>query len=147
LETCQHRASADHPKVYDPEQGKRQRLGLLAAFARAGAAAREMLISAAAARWKVSPDTCKAQTAGILHGARKSFLTYGELVSDAAQLPVPDFNTVPLKNSNDFTIVGHDTRRFEGRDKATGAAIFGLDSRVPGMLYAVVAPVPFSAEN
>src|SRR5437016_10679707 len=41
-----------------------------------------------------------------------------------------------------FTIVGHDTRRFEGRDKATGAAIFGLDSRVPGMLYAVVARCP-----
>src|SRR5437879_12576216 len=109
---------------------------------RACASALETLISAAAARWKVSPDTCKAQDGGILHGARKSFLTYGELVSDAAQLPVPDFNTVPLKNSNDFTIVGHDTRRFEDRDKATGAAIFGLDSRAPGMLYAVVARCP-----
>src|SRR5207244_10982852 len=58
------------------------------------------------------------------------------------KLPVPDFNTVPLKNANDFTIVGRDTRRFEGRDKATGAAIFGLDSRVPGMLYAVIARCP-----
>ena len=46
------------------------------------------------------------------------------------------------KNSNDFTIIGHDTRRFEGRDKATGAAKFGLDSRVPGMLFAVIARCP-----
>src|SRR5439155_248942 len=76
------------------------------------------------------------------HGARKNFLTYGELVSDAAKLPVPDFNTVPLKNANDFSIVGHDTRRFEGRDKATGGTIFGLDSRVPGMLFAVIARCP-----
>ena len=132
-----------NPKVYDHGTGGSGSVsGSWLPLRRAGAAAREMLISAAAARWKVSPDTCKAQDGGILHGARKSFLTYGQLVSDAAQLPVPDFNTVPLKNSNDFTIVGHDTRRFEGRDKATGAAIFGLDSRVPGMLYAVVARCP-----
>src|SRR6266852_4919673 len=108
----------------------------------AGAAAREMLVSAAAQRWNVSRDTCKAQDGGVLHGARKNFLTYGELVEDAAKLPIPDFNTVPLKNSDDFTIVGHDTRRFEARDKATGAAKFGIDSRMPGMQFAVIARCP-----
>jgi len=108
----------------------------------AGAAAREMLVSAAAAHWNVSPDTCKAQDGGVLHGSRKNFLTYGELVSDAAKLPIPDFKTVPLKNSSEFTIVGHDTRRFESREKATGAAKFGLDSRVPGMQFAVIARCP-----
>ncbi len=108
----------------------------------AGAAAREMLISAAAQRWNVNRDTCVAKDGGILHGARKNFLTYGELANDAAKLPIPDFKTVPLKNSADFTIVGHDTRRYEGKAKIDGRAKFGLDSRVPGMLYCVIARCP-----
>jgi len=132
-----------NPKIYDHGTGGSGSVsGSWLPMRQAGAAAREMFVSAAAARWNVSRDTCKAQDGGILHGARKNFLTYGELVPDAAKLPVPDFNTVPLKNPNDFTIIGHDTRRFEGRDKATGAAIFGLDSRVPGMLFAVIARCP-----
>jgi isoquinoline 1-oxidoreductase beta subunit len=108
----------------------------------AGAAAREMLISAAAQRWNVNRDTCKAQDGGVLHGARKSFLTYGELAEDAAKLPIPDFNTVPLKNSDDFTIVGHDKRRYESSAKATGRAVFGIDSHPPGIEYAVIARCP-----
>src|SRR5262250_3567121 len=67
---------------------------------RAGAAAREMLVSAAAQRWNVNRDTCKPQNGGVLHGARKQFLTYGELAPAAANLPIPNFNTVPLKNSD-----------------------------------------------
>jgi CO/xanthine dehydrogenase Mo-binding subunit len=132
-----------NPKIYDHGTGGSGSVaGSWLPLRQAGAAAREMLITAAAARWNVSRDTCKAQDGGILHGARKNFLTYGELVSDAAKLPIPDFKTVPLKNSNDFTIVGHDTRRFESRDKATGVAKFGLDSRVPGMQFAVIARCP-----
>ncbi|HKV62783.1 MAG TPA: xanthine dehydrogenase family protein molybdopterin-binding subunit [Candidatus Acidoferrum sp.] len=132
-----------NPKIYDHGTGGSGSVaGSWLPMRRAGAAAREMLITAAAARWNVSRDTCKAQDGGILHGARKNFLTYGELVPDAATLPIPDFKTVPLKNSSEFTIVGHDTRRFEGRDKATGAAKFGLDSRVPGMQFAVIARCP-----
>src|SRR6266478_2572205 len=131
------------PKIYDHGTGGSGSVaGSWLPLRRAGAAAREMMITAAAQHWNVSRDTCKPQNGGVLHGARKQFLTYGELVEDAAKLPVPDFNTVPLKNSDDFTIVGHDTRRFEARDKATGAAKFGLDSRVPGMLYAVIARCP-----
>jgi isoquinoline 1-oxidoreductase beta subunit len=109
---------------------------------RAGAAAREMLISAAAQRWNVNRDTCVAKDGGVLHGARKNFLTYGELVEDAAKFPIPDFKTVPLKNSDDFTIVGHDKRRYEGSAKATGKAVFGIDARMPGMQYAVIARCP-----
>src|SRR3982074_3559759 len=131
------------PKIYDHGTGGSGSVsGSWLPLRRAGAAAREMLVSAAAARWNVNPNTCVAKDGGVLHGARKNFLTYGELVEDAAKLPIPDFNTVPLKNSDDFTIVGHDTRRFEGRDKATGSAKFGIDSRVPGMLFAVVARCP-----
>jgi isoquinoline 1-oxidoreductase beta subunit len=109
---------------------------------RAGAAAREMLVSAAAQRWNVNANTCVAKDGGVLHGARKNFLTYGELAEYAAKLPVPNFNTVPLKNSDDFTIVGHDTRRVETKSKTTGAAKFGIDSRPAGLQYAVVARCP-----
>jgi isoquinoline 1-oxidoreductase subunit beta len=132
-----------NPKIYDHGTGGSGSVsGSWLPLRQAGAAAREMFVTAAAARWNVVRDTCKAKDGGILHGARKNFLTYGELVTDATKLPIPDFKTVPLKNSSEFTIVGHDTRRFESREKATGAAIFGLDSRVPGMQYAVIARCP-----
>jgi isoquinoline 1-oxidoreductase beta subunit len=109
---------------------------------RAGAAAREMLVSAAATRWGVNTNTCVAKNGGVLHGSRNNFFTYGELASDAAKLPIPNFNTVPLKNSDDFTIVGTGKPRFEGASKTNGKAIFGIDSRVSGMQYAVVARCP-----
>jgi len=132
-----------NPNIYDHGTGGSGSVsGSWLPMRRAGAAARVMLVSAAAARWNVNPNTCVAKDGGVLHGARKNFLTYGELVEDAAKLPIPDFNTVPLKNSDDFTIVGHDTRRFEARDKATGAAKFGIDSRMPGMQFAVIARCP-----
>jgi isoquinoline 1-oxidoreductase beta subunit len=132
-----------NPKIYDHGTGGSGSVsGSWLPLRRAGAAAREMLVSAAAARWNVNPNTCVAKDGGVLHGARKNFLAYGELVEDAAKLPIPDFNTVPLKNSDDFTIVGHDTRRFEALGKATGTAKFGIDSRMPGMQYAVIARCP-----
>jgi CO/xanthine dehydrogenase Mo-binding subunit len=109
---------------------------------RAGAAAREMLIAAAAARWNVNPNTCVAQDGGVLHGSRKNFLTYGELVDDAAKQPIPNLNTVPLKNPDDFNIVGRGKPRLEGAAKSNGTAKFGIDSRVPGMQFAVVARCP-----
>jgi isoquinoline 1-oxidoreductase beta subunit len=131
------------PNIYDHGTGGSGSVaGSWLPLRRAGAAAREMLVSAAAARWNVNPNTCVAKNGGVLHGARKNFLTYGELVEDAAKLPVPDFKTVPLKNSDEFTVVGHDTRRFEARDKATGVAKFGIDSRMPGMQFAVIARCP-----
>src|SRR4030095_15732222 len=112
---------------------------------RAGAAAREMLVAAAAARWGVNTNTCVARNGGVLHGARNNFLTYGELADDAAKLPIPNLNTVPLKNSDDFTIVGKGTRRFEAADKTNGKAKFGIDSRVTGIQYAVLARFPIFA--
>jgi isoquinoline 1-oxidoreductase beta subunit len=131
------------PKIYDHGTGGSGSVaGSWVPLRRAGAAAREMLITAAAQHWNVSRDTCKPQNGGVLHGARKQFLTYGELAADASKLPVPDFNTVPLKNSDDFTIVGHDRKRFEAAAKTTGAAKFGIDSRTPTMEYAVIARCP-----
>jgi CO/xanthine dehydrogenase Mo-binding subunit len=132
-----------NPAVYDLGTGGSGSIaGSWKPLRQAGAAARVMLVAAAAQRWNVNPNTCVAQDGGVLHGARKNFLTYGELAADAAKLPVPDFHTVPLKNSDDFTLVGHDRRRVENNLKTTGAAKFGIDSRVPGMLYAVIARCP-----
>jgi isoquinoline 1-oxidoreductase beta subunit len=132
-----------NPKIYDLGTGGSGSVaGSWLPLRRAGAAAREMLVSAAAQKWEVSPDTCKAANGQVVHGNPKRYLAYGELVEAAAKLPIPNLNTVALKNSDDFTLVGHDTRRFEVRDKATGAAKFGIDSRVPGMLFAVVARCP-----
>ena len=132
-----------NPKIYDHGTGGSGSVaGSWLPLRRAGAAAREMLITAAATQWNVNRDTCVAQDGGVLHGARKNFLTYGQLVPTASKLPIPDLKTVPLKNSNNFTIVGHDTHRFEGKAKANGSAKFGIDSRVPGMQYAVIARCP-----
>jgi len=132
-----------NPKIYDLGTGGSGSVaGSWLPLRRAGAAAREMLIAAAAQKWEVTADTCKAADGQVVHGNPKRYLSYGELVEAAAKLPIPNLNTVPLKNSDDFTVVGHDTRRFEGRDKAAGAAKFGMDSRVPGMLFAVVARCP-----
>jgi isoquinoline 1-oxidoreductase beta subunit len=132
-----------NPKIYDLGTGGSGSVaGSWLPLRRAGAAAREMLVAAAAQKWEVSPDTCKAENGQVVHGNPQRYLSYGELVEAAAKLPIPNLNTVPLKNSDDFTLVGHDTRRYERRDKATGAANFGIDSRVPGMLFAVVARCP-----
>src|SRR5713101_1270319 len=132
-----------NPKVYDHGTGGSGSVaGSWLLLRRAGAAAREMLVAAAAKQWEVGPDTCKARNGQVVHGNPRRYLAYGELVEAASKLPIPNLNTVPLKNSNDFTLVGHDTRRFEVRDKATGSAKFGIDSRVPGMLFAVVARCP-----
>jgi isoquinoline 1-oxidoreductase beta subunit len=132
-----------NPRIYDHGTGGSGSVaGSWLRLRQAGAAAREMMITAAAARWNVNRDTCVAQDGGVLHGARKNFYTYGELVADASKLPVPDLKTVPLKNSNDFTIVGKDITRIEVKDKVDGKAKFGIDSRMPGMQVAVVARCP-----
>jgi isoquinoline 1-oxidoreductase beta subunit len=132
-----------NPKIYDLGTGGSGSVaGSWLPLRQAGAAAREMLISAAAKKWEVATDTCKAQNGYVVHGHPERSYKYGELVADAALLPIPNFKEVPLKNSRDFTIVGHDTHRFEGVPKATGTAQFGIDARPTGMLYAVVARCP-----
>jgi isoquinoline 1-oxidoreductase subunit beta len=132
-----------NPKIYDHGTGGS---GSVAdswlPLRQAGAAAREMLLAAAAKKWEVSADTCKAQNGYVVHGHPERAFRYGELVADAAQLAIPNFKEVPLKNSNDFTIVGHDTHRVDSASKTNGSAIFGIDSRTPGMLYAVIARCP-----
>jgi isoquinoline 1-oxidoreductase subunit beta len=132
-----------NPKIYDLGTGGSGSVaGSWLPLRQAGAAAREMLIAAAAKRWEVGTETCKAKNGFVVHGHPERSLRYGELVVDAAKLPVPNLNKVPLKNADDFTLVGRDTHRLDAALKSTGKAQFGIDSRVPGMLYAVIARCP-----
>jgi isoquinoline 1-oxidoreductase subunit beta len=131
------------PKLYDlGTGGSGSVFGSWLPLRQAGAAAREMLIAAAAKHWEVGTDTCRVENGYVLHGHPERSYKYGELVADAAQLPIPNFNKVPLKNSRDFTIIGKDTHRVDGVLKATGTAKFGIDSRPDGLLYAVIARCP-----
>jgi len=108
---------------------------------RAAAAARAMLTTAAASRWKVSPNECKTEGGAVVHGGSGRRLAFGELADEAAKLPVPA--DTPLKTPGDFKIIGQRTARIDGRDIVTGAAHYGIDTKVPGMLYASVERPPF----
>jgi len=107
---------------------------------KAGAAAREMLISAAALTWGVPRSSCVAQNGNVLHGASKRQLSYGELAKTASTLPVP--TDVPLKQSKDYKIVGQRLARVDTPSKVKGEAVFGIDFRMPGMKYAVLSRCP-----
>lgn len=132
-----------NPKIYDLGTGGSGSVrDSWLALRQAGAAAREMLIATAAKKWEVGADTCKARNGYIVHGHPERSFRFGELVVDASKLPIPNLHTVPLKNPNDFTIVGREVHRLDAAAKSTGTAKFGIDSRVPGMLYAVVARCP-----
>ncbi|HEV8382124.1 MAG TPA: xanthine dehydrogenase family protein molybdopterin-binding subunit [Gemmatimonadales bacterium] len=108
---------------------------------KAGAAARAMLISAAALTWGVPPETCRAAGGGMVrHTASGRQLRYGQLTERAASLPLPE--NPPLKPSSDFRIVGTRVPRVDSVDKVTGKAQYGMDVRVPGMAFAAVARCP-----
>jgi len=106
----------------------------------AGAAAREVLIGAAALTWNVPRETCRPRNGAVEHVPTGRRLGYGELAARAATLPVPA--GPPLKPSAEFRILGHPMPRVDTPDKVSGTAIFGIDVRVPGMLFAAVARCP-----
>jgi isoquinoline 1-oxidoreductase subunit beta len=107
---------------------------------KAGAAAREMLISAAASTWGVPRSSCTAESGRIKHAATNRSLSYGDLVGTAATLPIP--TDVPLKQSKDYKIVGQRLARVDSPSKVKGEAIFGIDFRLPGMKFAVLSRCP-----
>ena len=106
---------------------------------KAGAAAREMLVAAAAAQWKVGADECRTEAGQVIHKSGKK-LSYGKLVEAAAAMPVP---TEPkMKSPKDFRILGKPTKRLDTAVKINGTAKFGIDAHLPGMLVAVMARAP-----
>jgi isoquinoline 1-oxidoreductase beta subunit len=105
----------------------------------AGAAARAMLISAAAAEWRVPVGECRAEASRVLHASGNS-ASFGELAAIAGRLPIPK-NTV-LKNPRDFTLIGMPVKRLDNAAKLDGSAIFGIDALPEGLLYASITMCP-----
>ncbi len=111
-------------------------------FHRLGAAARTVLVQAAAQTWGVPVSECSAAHGAVVHGPSKRKLGYGALVPLAATLPVPDAATVQLKDPATYKLLG---TRIGGVDNATivsGKPLFGIDIQLPGMLYAVYVKCP-----
>ncbi len=104
-----------------------------------GAQVREMLISAAAEKWKVDRSQLKAVN-GMVIGPKGKKATYGELAAAASKLPVPE--KPAIKDPSQFTIVGKPTRRLDTPAKVNGTAEFGIDVKLPGMVYAALEQCP-----
>ncbi len=107
-----------------------------------GAVARQMLIAAAAQTWEIAESECRASFGRVHNRASGRSLGYGELAAKAAQLTAPDPNTVPLKNSSDYKIIGTPVHGVDNPAIVTGQPLFGIDVRLPGMLYAVFEKCP-----
>ncbi|RZF26738.1 xanthine dehydrogenase family protein molybdopterin-binding subunit [Paraburkholderia sp. UYCP14C] len=106
----------------------------------AGAGARTMLVNAAAQRWRVAPEACRAERGVVTHAASGRTLRYGELADAAAKLPVPE--KVELKKPADFKLIGRSHRRLDLAGKVDGSATFGIDVRQPKQRFAVVSISP-----
>jgi isoquinoline 1-oxidoreductase beta subunit len=111
----------------------------------AGAAARAMLVEAAAVRWQVSASACRTEAGRVLHEPTGRSLGFGELVSEAARLQPPA--EVRLKDPSRFTLIGRAAPRNDIPAKVDGSARFGIDTRLPDMLHAALIQAPvFGAE-
>jgi isoquinoline 1-oxidoreductase beta subunit len=107
----------------------------------AGAQAREMLIAAAARRWKVDAVRCEAAEGWVLHSPSGRRLAFGALVAEAALLPVPKAPETKV-DARRVLAVGSSPPRLDAPAKVDGSAVFGADVRVPGMLYASIVQCP-----
>ena len=107
---------------------------------RTGATAREMLIEAAAKKWNVNRSECYAENGFVIHKPSGKKLGYGELVEEASKLTPP--KDVKLKRREEYKIVGKPLPRQDNPNKINGKAEFGLDVKIPGMLYAVIERSP-----
>ncbi len=112
---------------------------------RAGAAAREMLIAAAAARWGVAAAECRAANSRVVHVRSARSATYGALAADAAKQPMPA--EPRLKSPADWTLIGRSLPRKDTPPKCDGSLRFGIDVRLPGMLYAALRRSPAVASS
>ena len=107
---------------------------------KAGAAARTMLVAAAAGAWQVDPASCQVERGVVTHPPTGRTLTYAALADRAAKLPVPA--AVPLKDPKDFKLIGTRAKRLDTPSKVNGTAQFSIDVRLPGMGIATVAASP-----
>src|SRR5580692_2915089 len=112
------------------------------ALRRVGAAARQMLMTAAAQTWSVPSAQCATESGKVIHVPTKRSLSYGRLASQAAAVPPPDLASLPLKDPKDFKIIGKSHAGVDSPLVVTGQPLFGIDVTVPDMLYAVFAKSP-----
>ncbi|HEY1306011.1 MAG TPA: xanthine dehydrogenase family protein molybdopterin-binding subunit [Vicinamibacterales bacterium] len=139
-------AGAD-PKYGNPNFGGQQLTagsnsvrGMWKVLRESGAAARSMLVTAAAQTWGVPEDSCTTDKGVVIHQASGRKLNYGALVDKAAALPVP--KTVTLKDPKTFKVLGQSLPRLDIPEKVNGTAGFGIDTRLPGLLTARVVRCP-----
>jgi isoquinoline 1-oxidoreductase subunit beta len=107
---------------------------------KAGACARQMLISAAAQKWNVAATECRAENGMVSHAGAGKSLSYGDLATSAAGMTPPE--NPPMKNPADYKLIGKPVKRLDMADKATGRAVFGVDVKAEDMLYAAVRNAP-----
>lgn len=132
-----------NPKLYGPLQGTFGSLSVRTQYQlmrTTGATAREMLVEAAAQKWGVAKSQCRAENGSVVNTTTNARLTYGNLAEAAAQLPVPA--PPALKDPKQFRYIGKSLKRLDTPLKINGSAVFGIDAKVPGMKYAVVARCP-----
>ena len=108
---------------------------------KAGATAAEMLVQAAAQKWNVPKSQCRAENNSVVNLTTKERLSYGSLAEAASKLPVPQ-QGVALKDPTQFKLVGKSQKRMDTPAKVTGKTTFGIDVKVPGMLYATLQRSP-----
>ena len=106
----------------------------------AGAVARQMLVEAAAEAWDVEPTQCVTDAGFIIHPDKTQKLSYGDLVEAASKVKL--FGAAELKDASRFKIVGMQVGHWDAPDIVTGKAVYGLDVRIPGMLFAAIARCP-----
>ena len=121
--------------------GSGSTVGTYNALRKAGATARVMLVGAAAEKWGVEPATCRAQSGTVVHVPSGRKASYGELADATSKRPVPA--NPALKDPKDFHYIGKPMKRTDGGAILTGKATYGIDTRVPGMLFAVVKRCPY----
>jgi isoquinoline 1-oxidoreductase subunit beta len=114
----------------------------IAAMRESGATARLMFERAAAQKWGVGAGEVAASQGKVIHTANKKSLTYGELMPLVAKMEVPKKNELRYKTPDQFKLVGKDFKMADQKDVLMGKAVFGMDAKVPGMLYAMVERPP-----
>src|SRR5882672_3001860 len=109
---------------------------------RGGAAARMMLVQAAADQWKVPVGEVSVSNGVITHAASKRSTTYGRVAAAAAKLTPPDPKSIKLKDPKDWRIAGRPVKRLDTADKLNGRRVYAIDVKLPGMLNAAVKACP-----